>query len=57
MARNTLTPIVLRRRWAAVVVSIALVIVVARLLAAWPWQIDFLLAVAVSLMWAYRFER
>jgi hypothetical protein len=44
-------------RVAAVLICLALVALAARLMLALSWQIDFVLAIAACLAWAYVFER
>ena len=54
---RSLHRLILALRVSAVLISAALVAVVAQLMGALSWQSDFLLAVAACLVWAYVYER
>ena len=56
-AVDPLPSLVLWLRLSTIVLSVAVVAVVIRLLSALPSPVDFLVAIAATLIWAYRFER
>ena len=57
MPERPKSAVVIRLRLAALILALVLVIVICRALSMWPWWVDFLLAVGVAALWAYRFER
>ena len=57
MPERSRSPLVISLRVAALLLALVLVFVVCRALSMWPWWVDFLLAVALAALWAYRFER